>query len=280
MTISLGSFYLSDGATVAEADEEATLPAANLLIATPFDRWRTLAATGHITFTYSPALSVSQVVLLYTNATASATWRVRAGTNTTTVTSEPSFDSDWISHQPGARDWSTWARTHALLDLGSAHSALAWRIDVDQVSGATYYEAGRVGFLDPVRSTRGLDWGDEIVPVDTSPTRRSRNGTVHVAAAGLYREVELALASTSATEFLETFGDLRRRVEHRAPIVYAKSPRADSLGNSPVGSIAMYTDDDIMDHLIYSVLSEPLYATNRERTVQRLRLRLSEVVHP
>jgi len=281
MTCSIATFHLSDAIVVNSSDQVATLPTTNALKRMPFDRWRTTGASGQATFTSVPA-SVSQIALLYANATAACTVRVRAGTNTTTVTSAPSFDSGTLDHQPGARDWSTWARTHFLLDLSVAVTQPVWRIDVNQVSGATFYESGRVGFLSPYRPSRGIDWGDRIVPIDATRRRRSRNGTAHPVYAGIHREAELRLTVTAANEaeFLATLGDLRRRVVGRVPLLYVKRPRAVTIGAPTIGSGLMYGDDDLMDHLIYGYLREQPYPENDERQVQRMRLAIEEVVHP
>ena len=280
MTCSLATFHESDGATIASADEQATLPASNLLLRTPFDRWRTLAASGQVTITYGAAFAVSQIVMLYTNATAACTIRVRAGTNTTTVTSAPDFDSGTLAHRPGSRDWSSFARNHFLLDLSASITKACWRIDVNQVSGATYYEAGRIGLLSPWRPSRGVDWGDRFSPVDLTTRRRSRNGTGHVVRGGLYREVELSLATQTESEFMVTAGDLRRRVESRVPLFYAKAPRALSLGAASTGGVTMYTDDDLMDQAVYAYLAAPFYTLSERAQLRRMRVQLEEVVHP
>ena len=170
MTCSLATFHDSDKMIVFSADEVSTLPATNLLKRTTFDRWRTPSVTGQVTFT-NLSWAVSQIVLLYANATTTGIVRVRAGTNTTTVTSAPNFDSGSIDHQPGARDWTTWPRTHFLLDLSVAVTRPVWRIDINQGSG--FYESARVGLLNPYRPSRGIDWGDRIVPIDGGRRRRS-----------------------------------------------------------------------------------------------------------
>jgi hypothetical protein len=279
MTCTLAAFNLSDGATVNNATEEPTLLASNLLTRPPFDRWRTLAATGNVTLDYGGDLDVSQIVLLYTNATAACTVRVRAAPSVP-VASFATFDTGTLDHQPGSRDWSSWSRTHFLLDLGSVVSERYWRFDVDQVSGATYYEAGRVGLLLPWRPSRGVDLDDRIQAVDDTYLRRSRNGTAHPVAGGLYRECELSLATLTPSEFVATAGDLGRLVRGRVPLLYAKNPRSLSLGTSSVGSVAMYTDSDLMDQCIYGYQAELWYPNTAQRQLRRMRVSLSEVVHP
>lgn len=279
MTCSLAAFAPGDESLVFTADELSTLPASNLFKRMPFDRWRTPSASGQVTFSNVPN-DISQIVLLYTNATAACTVRVRAADTVFLVTAAPNFDSGTIDHQPGSRDWSTWGRTHFVLDLSVAVSRAAWRIDVNQVSGATYYEAGRVGFLNPYRPSRGIDWGDRIIPIDDSRRRRSRNGTAHSVPAGLHREVELRLTTVTESEFLVTAGDMRRRVESRIPMLYCKRPRAVAIGAPAVGSGTMYRDDDVMDDVIYGYLRDLPYQENDERQVRRMRVALEEVVHP
>jgi len=277
MTCSLATFHASDAVTVFSADQVSTLPATNLLKRTVFDRWRTPGTTGQVTFS-NVSGTVSQIVLLYANATAVGTVRVRAGTNTTTVTSAPNFDSGALDHQPGTRDWSTWPRTHFLLDLSQSVTRPVWRIDINQGTGS--YEAARVGLLDPYRPSRGIDWGDRIIPISGSRLRRSRNGTAHPVTGGIWREAELVLTSETEAEFLASYGDLRRRVEARIPLLYCKRPRAVEIGAPVVGGGLMYRDDNLMDDLIYGYHRDLAYPENDERTVRRLRLSIDEAVHP
>jgi len=277
MTCSLATFHASDAMTVASADQVSTLPATNLFKRTVFDRWRTPSNPSQATFSNLLG-AVSQIVLLYSNATTVGTVRVRAGTNTTTVTSAPDFDSGAIDHQPGARDWSTWPRTHFLLDLSVPVAKTTWRIDINQGTGA--YEAARVGFLNPYRPSRGINWGDRIVQISGGRLRRSRNGTAHPVAGGKWREVELALTTESEAEFLVTHGDLRRRVEDRIPFLYCKRPRAVAIGAPVIGTGTMYRDDDLMDDLIYGYHRELPFPENDERFVRRMRIAIEELVHP
>lgn len=281
MTCSLGSFD-HDDATISSTADVPTLPYENLLTRPPYEVYRGDSGTSAFGALYwgGASFPVTQFGLLYTNGTDGMDIRIRAGSNPSTVTSAPAFDSGTFSFNPGSRDWSTFGRTHFLLDLGSTVTQGCWRFDVTINGEAPYFQAGRVVIGNPWRPTRGIDFGDRIESVDTAQRRRSRNATLHSVPGGVYREVELTIASFDEQEFLATAGDLRRRVAGGVPLLYCKNPRGLSLGNSPTGGIAMYTDPDLMDHCLYAIAAEQWYPNNLQRTVYRMRISLAEVVHP
>src|SRR5689334_18982210 len=78
--------------------------------------------------------SINLIWLGYTNATSSATWRIRATNTLANITSSPSYDSGslpvWVSSAAG-----TWAKKHGTKWLGaSPQNYRYWRIDISDTS--------------------------------------------------------------------------------------------------------------------------------------------------
>lgn len=280
--IALGTFAASDAGQILSADQVSTLPASNLFRRQVYDRWRTPAASGYALFDLvTPGFPVRAVWLGYTNATAAATIRVRASANFVTITSAPAFDTGVIAHRPGSRDWSGWGRTHCLLMFSASVPYRYWRIDVNQVSGASYYEAGRVYFGTPWRPSRGIDFGDAMQPFEASQRRRARSGAAHAFPGGRYRVGTFRLSGLPLAELQRTMGDLERSVRGTTPLLYLRDPENLTIGLPTVGGgVYLKTDADLMDNCAYGYLSEPPFPVNEGPDFYRANWSVEEVEHP
>lgn len=265
VTFALAEPTAIDAATVTASDEVGTLPVSNLKRYMPFDRWRTNASviTPYLTIDFGAATPVRIIWLGYTNATSSATWRIRAATTEANLTADPVYDSGILSHWP-SYDLSSWNRTHALLVLQGALAYQWWRIDINNVGGP-YYESGRFYMSDPWTPTRGMDFGSSIGMVDSSPKVRSLGGVGYVKRRGVWREATFRFSSLSFNEV----------IHYAEPIERIRRSSRDVLAIMKTDEPSVY-----MDRTLYGYFKEMPTSVARRRGLHRKLYTLEEVEYP
>lgn len=140
--------YWSDLGTITTGNEIATMPASNLQNQQPSVRWRSSGLSNlWVRDDLGTARAVTVVALCSHNATAAATWQVRASTDSSPETS-PDYNSGSLNMFPGGvKPSDVPLRTHfdTFLLLSSAQTWRNWRVDVtDAANPSGYFEAGRI----------------------------------------------------------------------------------------------------------------------------------------
>lgn len=186
----IASPALSDAALLSAAIDVSSMPPSNLLTMQPYEVWRTLTpAAASLVFDLQSAQTINLVALLFTNASATATWRIRGATSEANLTAAPGYDSGaltiWPVGVPGA-GLSIRRTVDAIKFLAAAGGPGAqtfrwWRIDIaDAANPSGWFQAGRVYIAAANQPQRNLAYGWGIRPVAPALRRRSAGGQLHV----------------------------------------------------------------------------------------------------
>lgn len=185
---------LSDNGSIESVGNElASAPASNLLKIQPTDIWQTDNLSNvFFTIDLGSSQTFDTVALLYTNASSSATWRIRTADTEQDLTEFPStgHDSGSLTMWPD-NDLSDWDRVHALYRPGFDITNRWLRIDVTDTSNTDgAFKAGRLyvaaawqpaknirfgwslGFEDPSRRFETSGGQTIIDPIDQKRTAR------------------------------------------------------------------------------------------------------------
>lgn len=232
---------VSDRAAITAGSAAATMEAANLQSVQPGDRWRaTDLSNAWLQIDLGAAAAVRMIWLGYTNASASALWRVRAANTLADLTGSPAYDSGWIAHRVG--NTADWERTHAFLWLTVAIAHPHWRIDIDDEDNPDgWYEAGRLYLADPWQPSRNRRYGAADGYADDSSAERARGGQTYVAEGGQWREGSFTLGFMDREE------------------MQANAARIDRLVGTRRDLLIVYDPDDtgrLMDECFYARLTE------------------------
>lgn len=178
--ILIASPALSDAATLTTNNELGTLPATNLQKMQPTKVYRTNSLDAiYMEMDLGSISPFNLVAMLYTNASSTATWQVRAANTQADLTAAPGYDSGILTHwaSPGISDWD---RTHAMLSTGQ--QSYQWiRIDiVDPANPDGYYQAGRIYISDAIIPSVNISLGWSLGWEDDSTTQDSLGGKTFV----------------------------------------------------------------------------------------------------
>ncbi len=162
---------LSDAATVTASGETSAGPAENLKRMQPTDIWQAPTLTPYLEVDLGAVSSFNLVGLLFTNATSSATWRVRAANTQADLTAAPAQDVSSlplrhsISVLPGPVSTTqspdlTDARNHGLLWIPAGWSYRWLRIDIaDATNPDGTLMAGRLYVSQAFQPKRNFEYG-------------------------------------------------------------------------------------------------------------------------
>lgn len=164
----------SDFATLSCATALAAAPATNLQRMQPTTLMRTTTTFASIIANRGSPQYFNLVSLLFTNATALATVRVRSAVSEAGLTSGAIFDSGMLQLLASA---TTDARRHSLLFLANPIYAQWVQIDVaDPTNPDGYLNIGRLYIANAHQFTRNFDYGVGMGFVDRSTLTRSKAG--------------------------------------------------------------------------------------------------------
>lgn len=202
----------SDAATLTASQEATDFPATNLQLMQPTDRWETNNLTSlYLELDRGSAMTWNQVALLFTNATSSATWRIRAATTQANLTASPSHDSTTITLW-ASTGLDTWDRRHGLYWLPAGHSSRWLRIDITDGSNPdTVFRAGRLYVANAWQMSRGRLFGDSALGwIDPSVRTVLPNGQIMVRRSSPRPLSRFTIVSTTESEFKNNADELDR----------------------------------------------------------------------
>jgi hypothetical protein len=162
----LATPVLSDAATLT-ADNE-TLPVANLQTKQPTKVWRSNNLSVNVVADLGGDYSIDLFALMFSNATADATWRIRAAAEESELTADPAYDTgpmtfaagingQYLIYSQGAPE--TYSRTSGY------HTFLPkqfrwWRADIfDPDNADGYLDFGRLYIADSFTPQRTFSYG-------------------------------------------------------------------------------------------------------------------------
>ena len=195
--------------TATATSETSSMPASNLDKVQPSDIWRSTSLTGQsIAVDLGSAKAVTALALMFTNLTASASWRVQAGT-TTGVTD---YDAGTVTAWAGATQNTD--RPHAFLDLTtSAQTYRYWKITLtDAANPAGYFQAGRLVIASAFQGTRNYGFGAGRGFKDLSTQKDAFGGQLIVEEKAKRPVVSFEVNWLTATEMEATVLELQRNM--------------------------------------------------------------------
>lgn len=181
----LATSRLTDSANITASSEVTSMPAANLQRFQPTDWWQTtsLGSGGQyleVEITEVNGLgqaSWNLISLLYTNATVTTEWRVRASTASLAgAVSAPTYDTGWVSHWPVA-SLTDWEWTHSLLWLSDPRPEPYIRIDVRDAA-LDFYRAGRLYIANAWQPSHHVKYGWSTGHVENQRRQFAEGGPV------------------------------------------------------------------------------------------------------
>ena len=210
------------------------MPASNLLRMQPRYAWRAPdPAAAHLVLDLQSAVAVNLVALLFTNASASATWRIRAATSEANLTAAPGYDSGavtiWPVGVPGL-GLSTWRWVDAIAFLAGASGPGAqtyrfWRIDIaDPSNAAGYFDAGQLIVDAAFQPTRNIAYGWTVRATDQAQRIRAAGGQLYPIASGKGRVLRFDLRWGTEAEMMGGVLDIDRLQGSSRPILAIRNP--------------------------------------------------------
>lgn len=218
-------------AALTAGDEADEMPAAELLTMQPTDKWRAALANAFVVVDLGSATVVRLVALLATNATAAATWRIRAATSEANLTAAPGYDSTAIAFPiAGTLDAALIAarRVHGVKWLGAAGQNFRWwRVDlIDAGNPDGYLEAGRLYLAAGFQPATNYQFGAGLEPVDNTEHRETMGGnTVPGGGSEPKRVLRLPLVFAALADY-RALMDLARLRGHRRDVLVVLDPDA------------------------------------------------------
>lgn len=172
----------SDAGTLAGLGTLAgTMPVTNLQTLQPGEpaRWTSLSGMG-LELDLGGAVAVNIVALLAHNATAAATWRIRAAGAQGDLTGNPGYDTGSVSLWPsGGKPSPAPDRLGSIHAPAAAQSFRWWRIDLaDAANPDGFFEAGRLMVDAALQTARAQDLGGSIGRADDSDHVIARGGHI------------------------------------------------------------------------------------------------------
>lgn len=200
--IILATPLISDlGEIVSVGSEVASMEAVNLLKIQPTDLWRA-SDLDNIWFEIDlgSAKAIRLVAMLFTNASSSATMRVRGATSQGNLVSSPGYDSTAVSHWPTS-GLDNWDRTHGIDYNDIANTFRWWRIDIADASNPDgFYEAGRCYLSTIFQPTLNINFNWDIGWKDSSAIQESAGQQSYPEIKNKLRELKFTLDFQSESQ--------------------------------------------------------------------------------
>lgn len=212
-------------AAITASSALATLPATNLATAQPGQVWRTAPATtsAHVLVDLGASRAIGAVLLVNTNLTATATWRIRLSTVDATGDAGDALDSGtvaagidpiyrkavWLPASPG---------TGRYLKVNLSDAAVS------------EIEAGRLAALTLWRPVRNYRFGARRPFRDFSKTFTADQGQVWTLRGPLQRGLDFTLPAVTDAETDGTVEELIRESGRWNDVLVVKDPDSANLG--------------------------------------------------
>lgn len=198
---------LSDSATIYSSSTASSMPATNLQIMQPGEpACFTTPSAAHVELDLGSAQAINLIWLGYTNASSTATWRIRAASTQSALTTSPGYDSGLMTHWPSSHA-STWERTHALKWLGSSLQTYQWwRIDIADASNTEgVYRAGRLYLTNAFQPSNNAKYGVALSIIEQARRTESLGGEVHPRLAARRQAQDFTIEHLTKAEMLGVF---------------------------------------------------------------------------
>lgn len=230
----MASSRRSDLAVLTANSAATGMPVTNLQRMQPRYAWRSLnPAATVLEIDMATAAAFNLVALLFTNATAAATWRIRAATSQANLTAAPGYDSGvltiWPVGVPGL-GLATWPWVDAIKFLAGASGPGAqtfrwWRIDIaDAANPDGFFEAAQLILDVAVQFSHNLVYGWSVRPTDQSARLRAAGGQILPVAGGQGRILRYELRWGSEAEMYGAALDIDRLRGSSRPIFVIRDP--------------------------------------------------------
>lgn len=254
---------VSDDGTLTAGSAAAGLPVSNLVDIQPGNKWRATAlASAWCQNDLGAAKAVDLVALLYTNATSTAQWRIRAANSVASVTSNPDYNSGLLTFWP-TTGLETWDFTHGIHWIASTQTYRVWRIDVSDSSNPdTYFEAGRWYISDAFQPTQNMQYGVALAWNDESPKPKSLGGQIVPVVRNQSRIADLRLSFIDEAEMYSNIFEIERRRGASKDVLVIFDPVASAR---------------LMDQTIYGLMETRNPIVNRAFEVFEKRIRIEEM---
>lgn len=195
----------SDAATLSTGSQISTLPAANVQQPHLSRRWHTVAGVKSSYLLYDMLASVALRLLMVvgTNLTPAATYRVRASDLDPTATANLLLDTGTLA--AGVK-----AGYGAIYKTFTLTTARYWRVDLDDTGVASNLQIGRAVLM-PAWITAGkLRYGWGVTVQDDSTKVRSRGGQMYADILPQRRVLEFTLEYATEAEIFDNAFALAR----------------------------------------------------------------------
>lgn len=223
--------------------------AAYLQTMQPQDVWQSTSLTSlYFELDRGSAQPWNAVALLFTNATAAATWRIRAAADQVSLTDgSEDYDSGSVTLLAAGSD-ATWDRSHGLLWMPAGVTSRWLRIDIsDGANPAGYVRAGRlvVGNLwQPTRNAQyPIGWSHQ----DPSDLERTDGGALIPTARDVFLAADLRFDFLSEADAIEHLYEFRRLRGKRADLLAIADPDDDTYLQQHI-LYGLITRDDQLLH--------------------------------
>lgn len=253
------------GSIVSESSGAASMPASMVQKIQPTDRWRTTALNpAFFEMDMGADQSVDFVAALFTNASNTASWRVRLAATQANLVTAPDYDSGNMDHWPHV-GLDGWQRNHAIHDLGSTVVKRWIRVDVKDLSNADgYYEMGRFYAGLKFQPTYNVDFGSGYPMFREEKIRlRAEGGLTHPIQRPRGRFVEGNFTFHSEAELNDNFQSLSRLRGISQDLLYVFDPAS-----------ANYAHNGI----VYGLMDEPVAVRIPENSTFALSFSIEEML--
>lgn len=191
---------LSDNAAALIAsDETVVAPVAHLQRMQPADVWQSGNLSPYLEGNLGSMVGINTLMLLYTNLTDAATWRVRLADAQANLISSPSYDSTAIPFYNPA-DVSA-VKKHGLMFFAVSKNCQWFRIDLDDPSNPDgYIYAGRLYVSNSYQPTNNFNFGNTRGFNDTSTKSKTIRGNTIVNEQAILKTLRINITSESEAE--------------------------------------------------------------------------------
>lgn len=231
--------------TITGGNSPTETPVGELLTDQPGDVWQSDDLDDlYLVMDLGSAQDVNTVALLFTNATSSATWRIRAADSEANLTSAPGYDSTavplWTS--TGIDD----NRPHAFIYFPTPKSYRWWRIDIADASNpAGKFQAGRLILSKALAPARNVSYGWGRGLVHSGGAERTRDGALYARTGAVYPTTRFRLNFLSQAEAEGSlYGQLARAIGSE-PVLFAQDPETADYRMTRLAYGLLYLDSDL-----------------------------------
>lgn len=192
-------------------DQDTATPASNLLKLQPTDIWKTTTLTAiNFTFDLGATKTFDTFAMLYTNATAAATWRIRTANTEANLTAAPTYDSGTVA-MLASTDFGDFDRPHAFLRRTPALSNRWVRFDITNAANPdNVFKVGRLYIANSWQPTRNMRFGWQLGFIDQSVRTPTSGGQTYINRKDQLRTVALTLSFMSRSEMFSNAYELFR----------------------------------------------------------------------